>query len=397
MNYDISLRASEAHLIEVVAIENYSPDSTSLPSSSSTGNNETAEQDEYIEKRHTINIALIGNPNCGKTSLFNVASGAHEHVGNYSGVTVDAKKGRFEYHGYKFNIVDLPGTYSLDAYSPEELYVRRYLKDETPDVMVNVVVASNLERNLYLTSELIDMDRKMVIALNMYDELEASGDELDYQLLGKMIGVPVVPTVSRDGRGLDKLFDTIIDVYEDKHTAVRHIHVNLGQDIENGVTLLKDMLKGDNGIGRHFSPRYIAIKLLQGDREAERIVKESPNSEAILSARDNVVKNIESLHGEDLSSAIASEKYGFIAGALAETYSRNTRQSESSTHILDTFVTSRLFGFPIFLLVLFVTFWCTFELVPTQWNGLNALLISLPGLLANTCPTAFSKTLLPMA
>ena len=219
---------------------------------------------DFDRSRHTINIALIGNPNCGKTSLFNIASGAHEHVGNYSGVTVDAKKGTFTHGGYRFNIVDLPGTYSLDSYSPEELYVRRYLKDETPDVIVNVVVASNLERNLYLTTELIDMDRRMVIALNMYDELEASGDKLDYTLLGEMIGVPIVPTISRDGTGVDRLFDTIIAVYEDRHKAVRHIHVSLGSEIETGVTRIKDMIKADPHIGRHFSPRYLAIRTMEG-------------------------------------------------------------------------------------------------------------------------------------
>ncbi len=395
MGYDISLRASEARLIEVVPIETYDDQNDKSTEQSHSGcSSEIIESNEYREKSRTINIALIGNPNCGKTSLFNVASGAHEHVGNYSGVTVDAKKGTFRFRDYTFNIVDLPGTYSLDAYSPEELYVRRYLKEETPDVMVNVVVASNLERNLYLTSELIDMDRKMVIALNMYDELEASGDKLDYKLLGEMIGVPVVPTVSRDGRGLDKLFQTIIDVYEDKDTAVRHIHVNLGADIERGVTVLKDMLKTDSGVGRHFSPRYLAIKLLQGDSEAERIVRESPGYQSILDARDAEVKNIESLHGEDLSSAIAAEKYGFIAGALAETYTKSARITESHTQIIDALVTNRLFGFPIFLLVLFVTFWATFELGAYPMAWIESLVDMIAGLVGRYMPAGMLKDLI---
>ena len=395
MGYDVSLRRSEAHLIEVVHID-------SLPQSTSpekTVNNvghisPTSHTEAYESKRHTINIALIGNPNCGKTSMFNVAAGAHEHVGNYSGVTVDAKEGTFTFRGCKFNIVDLPGTYSLDAYSPEELYVRRFLKEETPDVMVNVVVASNLERNLYLTSELIDMDRKMVIALNMYDELEASGDKLDYKLLGEMIGVPVVPTVSRDGRGLDALFQTIIDVYEDKNTSVRHIHVNLGEDIEKGVTVLKDMIKADNKIGRHFSPRYIAIKLLQGDKEAERMIQDSPGSSDIIKERDYLVRQIESLHGEDITSTIAADKYGFIAGALAETYSRNRRQNESNSQIIDTLVTSKLFGFPIFLLILFFTFWATFELgaYPMEW--IEKLVDFIAGLVSRYMPDGMLKDLI---
>ena len=392
MSYDVSLRRSEAHLIEVVPID--SAQETSTPEKTITTSGYipvSSHKETYESKRRTINIALIGNPNCGKTSLFNVAAGAHEHVGNYSGVTVDAKEGSFTFRGYKFNIVDLPGTYSLDAYSPEELYVRRFLKEETPDVMVNVVVASNLERNLYLTSELIDMDRKMVIALNM---LEASGDKLDYKLLGEMIGVPVVPTVSRDGRGLDNLFQTIIDVYEDINTSVRHIHVNLGEDIEKGVTVLKDMIKADSNIGRHFSPRYIAIKLLQGDKESERLIQESPGSSEILKTRDNLVKRIESLHGEDLTSTIAADKYGFIAGALAETYSRNRTQTESNSHIIDTLVTSKLFGFPIFLLILFITFWATFELgaYPMEW--IESLVDFISGLVSKYMPDGMLKDLI---
>ena len=161
-----------------------------------------------------INVGFIGNPNCGKTSLFNIASGLHEHVGNYSGVTVDAKEGYFDFEGYRFRMVDLPGTYSLSAYSPEEKYVRKHLIEETPDVVINVVDASNLERNLYLTTQLIDMDMRMVIALNMYDELEKSGNTLDHVMLGKLFGVPVIPTVCKKGVGIDTLLHVIINIYE---------------------------------------------------------------------------------------------------------------------------------------------------------------------------------------
>ena len=281
MDYEISLRRSEASLVEVIT-----PEEAELTfAESKTDEVETKLNikknnldDNNIQRAlskssKTINIALVGNPNCGKTSLFNVASGAHEHVGNYSGVTVDAKKGFFEYKGYHFNIYDLPGTYSLSAYSPEELYVRRYLKNETPDVVVNVVVASNLERNLYLTTELIDMDYRMVIALNMFDELEQSGGKIDYKHLGDMIGIPIVPTVSRSGKGVNKLFDTIIDVYEGRHESVRHVHVNLGSVIENGITPLKNLLKQDPTCTREFSPRYLAIKILEGDSEVKKMLQ----------------------------------------------------------------------------------------------------------------------------
>lgn len=369
MNYEVSLRASEAHLIEVVEISDVNHDSADSVNARGVLADENSEIYSYDTQSNIINIALIGNPNCGKTSLFNIASGAHEHVGNYSGVTVDAKKGSFRYGDYKFNIVDLPGTYSLDTYSPEELYVRRYLKEETPDVIVNVVVASNLERNLYLTTELIDMDRSMVIALNMYDELKSSGDKLDYDLLGEMIGVPIVPTVSRNGLGVERLFETIIAVYEDRHKAVRHIHVNLGQEIEHGVTVLKDRLKQDGYVGRHFSPRYLAIKLMEHDTEVESLIKDSPDAAQLTSIRDSEVHRIEKALGEDITSAIANEKYGFIAGALAETYHKNQQETISHTSVIDSLVTNKLFGFPIFLIIMFGIFWATFEIgaYPMEW------------------------------
>ena len=219
MGYEISLRHQEADMIEVIS-EQEAREQIMLPDYHDKGLEEDVQwvEDEMKnlarDKRRTINVALVGNPNCGKTSLFNIASGAHEHVGNYSGVTVDAKEGYFDFQGYHFRIVDLPGTYSLSAYSPEEIYVRRHIIDETPDIIINVVDSSNLERNLYLTTQLIDMNVRMVVALNMYDELEASGNTLDYVKLGQLFGVPMLPTVSRTGKGIDKLFHIIITLYE---------------------------------------------------------------------------------------------------------------------------------------------------------------------------------------
>lgn len=375
MGYEVSLRRSEARLIEVLPVKDADklPDMTHL----NVINDGDEVAREYTGQSHTINIALIGNPNCGKTTLFNIASGAHEHVGNYSGVTVAAKQGSFSYGGYDFNIVDLPGTYSLSAYSPEELYVRRYLKEEMPDVIVNVAVASNLERNLYLTTELIDMDRSMVIALNMYDEFLATGAKLDTDTLGNMIGVPVVPTVFRTGEGVDALFDRIIDVYEGRDRSVRHVHVSLGNDIEEGVRVIKDQLKKDNTVEQHFSPRYLAIKMLEGDREVESLLSELPNYAQLKTMRDNEVKRIERLRDEDITSSIANEKYGYIAGALAETLTEGEKESATTTRIIDAFVTSKLFGFPIFMLIMLFIFWATFAVgsYPMSWIdwGVDAL------------------------
>lgn len=367
MGYEVSLRLSEARMIEILPFEDGSELSNGAHLNT-VSDSETRHSD-FVRESHIINVALIGNPNCGKTSLFNIAAGAKEHVGNYSGVTVDAKTGHFKHRDYTFNFIDLPGTYSLAAYSPEELYVRRYLKEQNPDVILNVVDASNLERNLYLTTELINMDRSMVIALNMYDELKRSGVNLDYKMLGDMIGVPIVPTVARTNRGINQLLDTIIAVYEGRDKSVRHIHVNLGRDVEGSLTLIKDMLKKDPYISRHFSPRYLAIKLLERDKEVEEMIKETPQHDEILKLRDKQLELIESYHQEDISSIIASEKYGFIAGALAETMETKQEETKSNTRIIDAFVTNRLFGFPIFLAIMFFIFWATFVVgaYPQGW------------------------------
>lgn len=367
MGYEVSLRLSEANLVEIIPIA----DAAKIGDIAHL--NVIDETDEFSKEysglRHTINVVLIGNPNCGKTSLYNIVAGAHEHVGNYSGVTVDAKMGKFEYGGYKFNIVDLPGTYSLSAYSPEELYVRRYLKDQIPDIIINVVDGSNLERNLYLSTELIDMDRSMVIALNMYDELSKSGSTLDYEMLGNMIGVPVVPTVSTSGNGIEKLLDKVIAVYEGRESTVRHIHVNLGEDVEASVRILKDEIKKDRHIGQHFSPRYLAIKLLERDSEVESMLKVSSEYEHLIDLRNRELKRIQLLRAEDVTSLIANQKYGFIAGALAETKTENENDVTRNSQLIDALVTNRLFGFPIFLLIMFVIFWATFEVgsYPMQW------------------------------
>lgn len=399
MDYEISLRRSEASLVEVITPEEAEAVFGDANKASGESKLTPSEEDECIKRAlskstKTINIALVGNPNCGKTSLFNIASGAHEHVGNYSGVTVDAKKGFFEYKGYHFNIYDLPGTYSLSAYSPEELYVRRYLKDETPDVLVNVVVASNLERNLYLTTELIDMDYRMVIALNMFDELEQSGGKIDYKHLGNMIGVPIVPTVSRSGKGVNQLFDTVIDVYEGRNESVRHVHVNLGNVIENGITPLKDLLKQDPTCTREFSPRYLAIKTLEGDAEVKKILEGADSYPELMKLRDQEVKEIEATLNEDIESAIANEKYGFISGALAETYTPGDKEEARSTRIIDSFVTNKLFGFPIFILLMWLMFEATFSLgaYPMEW--IESFVAWLSGLVGTYMPAGPLKDLL---
>lgn len=374
MGYDVSLRRNDAAMIEVISAAEYAKAQMSQQSEERSADSYILPSTEdlqalAIHKGKTINVALVGNPNCGKTSLFNFASGAHEHVGNYSGVTVDAKEGTFQQDGYTFRIVDLPGTYSLSAYTPEELYVRRHLSEEQPDVVINVLDASNLERNLYLTCQLIDMDVRSVIALNMYDELERSGNKFDYESLSRMIGTPIVPTISRTGFGIEDLFKRVIKVYEEEDPVIRHIHINYGEVLEKGITNVRHAIKQNGNVAKSLSKRYLSIKLLEGDPEIERFIQTLPGSDTIIEERDWNVVQIEELLLEDSETAFTNARYGFISGALRETYEQNKIKEATSTQIIDLFVTHKVLGFPIFILFMWIMFEATFRLgaYPMEW------------------------------
>jgi len=394
MDYEVSLRRSEAAMIVVVpADEARRQDSAS---DGKLGAGGAAGADEELSVRgQTINVALIGNPNSGKTSLFNAISGGHEHVGNYSGVTVGAKRGECRYRGYRFVITDLPGTYALSAYTPEELYVRRHLVSDTPDVVINAVVASNLERNLYLTTELIDIDPKMVVALNMYDELEASGAVLDYEHLGAMLGVPMIPVVAKTGRGLHDLLDTAIAVYENRDPRVRHIHISNGPVIEQALRPLYERLKADRDeLPKHFPPRYFAMKLLEGDREVEAQLADSPRFAEWTALRDRAVPQVEAQLGEEVETALANQKYGFISGALKETYTPGGKEQAQTTRIIDAFVTHKLWGFPIFFLLMWLMFYCTFHVGQYPHRWIEALVAWIGSALQGAMPDGVFKDLL---
>lgn len=425
MGYEISLRRSEASMIEIMSLEEARQWLNKYPNSQELGIPDKEEDDPQplsdkelhdaaLKKRRIINVALVGNPNCGKTSLFNFASGAHEKVGNYSGVTVDAKEGHATFEGYEFNIIDLPGTYSLSAYSPEELYVRKQLIEKTPDVVINVIDTSNLERNLYLTTQLIDMHLRMVCALNMFDEAEKRGDHVDYTRLGQLFGVPMIPTTFTSGRGVELLFHIIINMYEGldflddkgnlnpevaeeirqwhlqydkesgndheedfasgikpRNNVFRHIHINHGTYIEEGIKAIQKELKKPGNPRHLYSTRYLAIKLLEGDKEAEKLLASYKNVDKILKVRDYAVENVKNYTKEDCETAIMNAKYGFIHGALHEANyeTGNKKDTYQTTHIIDNVITNRYVGFPIFIILLWIMFEATFSLgqYPMDW------------------------------
>lgn len=437
LGYEISLRRQEADMIEVVSEQE--AHTMQNPYHGSITEDVPVPESELVAlakgKRRTINVALVGNPNCGKTSLFNIASGAHEHVGNYSGVTVDAKEGFFDFQGYHFRIVDLPGTYSLSAYTPEELYVRKHIIEETPDVIINVVDSSNLERNFYLTTQLIDMNVRMVIALNMYDELEASGNKLDYTQLSQLIGVPMVPTVCRRGEGVDKLFHVIIGIYEggdflsqkgeirseiledlrDWHKTyvpdhefgshkeeedarprgyMRHIHINHGPELERSIEEVKKAISQNEDIRHKYSTRFLSIKLLENDREIENFISTLPNGKEIIAIRNKETLRIRKVMNEDSEQAITDAKYGFITGALKETFTDNHLEKEQTTRVIDSIVTHRIWGYPIFFLFLYIMFEGTFVLGDYPMQGIEWLVDQLGNLIRNNMAEGPLKDLL---
>ena len=384
LGYNISLRRCDADMVVVINEEDAKARLRKKRASTEASDDDVRQMIDR-RKRH-INVALVGNPNSGKTSLFNIIANRHEHVGNYSGVTVDAKSAHCEYGGYEIHITDLPGTYALSPYSPEELYVRHHLVGNTPDVVLNVVCSSNIERNLFLTTELIDMNLRMVVALNMYDELEASGATLDYDTLGKMMGVPMVPVVGRSGRGVEELLATIVAVYEGKDSRVRHIHINQGI-MEESVHKLNLYLKEYRDLlPKHFPPRYFAIKMLEGDREVasmlERSMPEQYGELSALCAKEQEHIRYDLGDDEDVEMAFANQKYGFISGALRETYTAGHDSRQTVSDRIDAVVTHRVWGYPVFLLVMLLMFYCTFAIgaYPQEWI---AMVVNWLGSVAN--------------
>ncbi len=366
LDYNITLRRSEAKLIEVASLE----DAAELVTDSYEGVIDYEELKRSAKiKEKTINIALVGNPNCGKTTLFNFLSGSKEHVGNYSGVTVDSKKAEFNQFGYHFNIFDLPGTYSLTAYSPEELFVRRFITHDHPDIVINVVDASNLERNLFLTTQLIDMDIKVIVALNMYDELVKNEVRFDYQSLAKLTGIPIIPTVSSKGQGIDELIKKTIDVYEDRDPIVRHIHINYGMELERSIRAIRAKIKENKPITDKMSSRFLAIKMLERDKQSMIALSKYRNFEDIRQITETEISRIEKLYNEDSETVITNAKYGFIAGALKETLSHKPQNQQTKSDRIDRYLTHPFIGFPLFIFFMFITFFGTFQLgaYPMGW------------------------------
>ena len=375
LGYNVSLRRAEADLIEVITSEEAM---NSVPTNFDGIIDLDVMKISARENGKTIHVALAGNPNCGKTTLFNRVTNSKEHVGNYSGVTVDAKMATFKRKGYIFKLVDLPGTYSLTTFSPEELFARNYIIEQSPDIVLNVIDSSNLERNMFLTTQLIDMDIKVVIALNMYDDLIAGGAKLDTEKLGKLLGIPVIPTTSSKGVGLDRLFDEIIEVYEDRNPVVRHIHINYGEELEKSIKAIRNEIRRDKPNSAELSSRYLSIRLLDKDPEAIKTLETSSHFTRINGMVQSEIARLKSRLNDESSNLITDAKFGFIAGALQETYIPGVQWRYAISGKIDRLITHRIFGFPIFLFFMFLTFFATFRLgaFPMNWISQGVIMVS---------------------
>lgn len=400
LNYDVSLRRQEAETIEVELI---SPNEVRVPEAVPFEASEDRVRlavDKPVKDPKRIKVAFVGNPNCGKTSLFNAASGANEHVGNYSGVTVEAKTAQYRQGGYTFDLVDLPGTYSLSSYSLEERYISDFMSgEEQPDVLINVVDTSNLERNLYMTTQLIETGLPMVLALNMFDEFEKSSSELDLPKLTQLLGVPLCPTVGRTGRGLKELFTQVIELHEKRSETRRIVDVRYREDVEDAIVQLKgeiDAYSTDMSDSlRRIRSRYVAIKLLEDDEALSHQVEKEMNKGGYLLTRARYLRQgYEAKYEKDMQTVITDTRYGFVSGALNETLKADFSDIVDKNRKIDHILTHKIWGFPIFIALMYIMFQATFTLGQYPMDWIEAGVEWLGNLVGTWMPDGMLKDLL---
>uniref|UniRef100_Q3AP98 Ferrous iron transport protein B n=1 Tax=Chlorobium chlorochromatii (strain CaD3) TaxID=340177 RepID=Q3AP98_CHLCH len=318
-----------------------------------------------------IRVALAGNPNCGKTSLFNVLTGANQRVGNFAGVTVEKHEGYLEHKGYKITVVDLPGIYSLTPYSPEEIVTREYLIGETPDVVVNVVEGPNLERNLLLTTQLMELEVDFLVALNMMDEVEAKGIVIEEKQLQVLLGCHIIPVSARKKSGIDSLLDHIVRVYQ-KNITIQKNKLFFRPELEERVEALATILARQPELST-YHPRWLATKLLENDRVVYHEVQSYPVWLKVERLLQEAMQATERLFEADPELLITEDRHAFIRGAMQECVRYPTVKGKSVTDYLDHIVLNRVLGLPIFLLVVWAIFQLTFTLGSPLMDGLEAL------------------------
>jgi ferrous iron transport protein B len=345
--------------------------------------------------RQALKIALAGNPNSGKTSVFNHMTGARQKVGNWPGVTVEKKVGTLSHRGYDIEVVDLPGTYSLTAYSVEERVARSFVIEERPDVVIHVVDSGNLARNLYLTVQLLELGVDLILDLNMWDEFEASGSTLDLERLHQMLGAPIVPTVGHRGTGVRELLDAAVDLAEEREEHHRHVPILYGGHVDDVVAELLGLLEAAPELSRGYPVRWFAIKLLEGDPEiTELVAGRGEAGERLLRAVGRLRRHIEVATGTDAERVISEGRHGYIEGALREALQDEAADRMELSRNLDAVFTNRFLGYPIFFAFVWLLFQVTFRFgaVPMAW--IDRFVGWLGGTLATVLPESLLTDLL---
>jgi ferrous iron transport protein B len=336
-------------------------------------------------KNKKINVALAGNPNSGKSTVFNNLTGARQHVGNYPGVTVEKKEGKLQFKGYEINIVDLPGTYSLSAYSEDEIVARDFIIKEKPDVIIDVVDSSNLERNLYLATQLMELEVPLVLAMNMNDIAEKKGQDTDYAKLSELLGIALVPTVGNKNIGTKDLLKTIVKVHESK-IKPKQAHINYGQEVQEEMAKLEKILEQDKTLIEKFPRRWMLIKMLENDPEVLGMVNNHPAYSELKNQIEKSRHHLKLHFGDNPETIIADRRYGFISGACTESLKPTVEMRHNLSDKIDKVVLNRILGIPIFAAVMYTIFKFTFTFSEPVVGWFEKFFEGLSGVAASVIP-----------
>lgn len=340
----------------------------------------------------SLKIALTGNPNSGKTSLFNRLTGATQKVGNWSGVTVEIKEGTARFGKDQVTIIDLPGTYSLCTCSLEEQVARNFIVDEKPDVVIDVIDATNLERHLYLAVQLLELGVRPVLALNMWDEVKSKGLDIDIELLSKLLGLTIVSTNARTGEGVHELLAAAVKQGSEKVNVFTDFAVRLPDELQTAVVQLKAEVDKIGEI--KYNRRWLTLQLFEQDRQIESLIRELPQGSQVLALRDRLIQNLGKMLGDLPETYIAESRYGFIAGAVKETVKQTRPNRVEVSDQIDAVVTHRFWAYPIFILFMWLLFQATFKLGEYPMGWIESLFDWLHGVASSSLPEGVVRDLI---
>jgi ferrous iron transport protein B len=338
-----------------------------------------------------ITIALAGNPNSGKTTLFNALTGSHQHVGNWPGVTVEKKEGTCRWGDLNIKVVDLPGVYSLTAYSPDEIVARNFIIGQSPDLVINIVDGTNLERNLYLTLQLLETGVPCVVALNMMDEVEKSGYHIDIAALSRHLEAPVIPVIASREQGIRELLEAVVQRSASRSST--NFRLNYGEEVETEIAKLEAFIAAsDTPIQSNL--RWTAVKLLENDAEVLSLFQQAvPQNSVVLQAQAQSLKHLRGIYREAAETLVADARYGLIAGLMKDILKKPPIERVNLSDRIDRIMVNRWLGIPLFLLIMLGMFQFIFTLSPPLMNGLDYIFQWVGGLVSHIQPAWLNSLL----